>query len=364
MISPFQWLANRYQSVAKHFTYEFIDSTRVTGRTIGTDPLRSGEHYYRLTLAEMFLQNKRKWFTEWTPAVYSLVKFQFGNSEVTASHVAGPTTIEALKDKTVQASVTLNYPLTPLTPFNGGDIEIDVGLTALPGRNDLTQLLQVLGDFSKVLAVPQISTALTFAQPLVGGIQSLVGADDTQLALRLHDSFTQGSTLKPGYLGVVAKPSGSLVNAKLSVKNDRLLYDGSSLTDTDYMLLRVDSFAERDDYHALSSIDQPFQAAIKALGEAAGEFEEQARKTKLDSAERYLAAAKLAAYNSPELTYIAGRRQVIDALSRRFAEAKQVFAPGAAPRAVPGTLEEIMQHAMPVSDAVAMGAISLSELDL
>lgn len=366
-MSLFSWFKDRWKHEAVHSTYEFLDAAHVEGRSIPAGSIRSGEQYLRLTLAEMFLKNDREWFTAYTPAVYSAVSLTFGNSKEELSHVAGPSGLKDLKAGAANRSVTLNYPLTPLVPFNGGDIELELGLVALPGSNDAKRLLKVLTDFSTSLAVPQISLALSFAQPLVSGITELVGAEDTKLVLRLHDTFT-AATLQAGYWVVVGAPTGALSAAQMWVKNDRLHYGptaaaATALTGYDYALFRLDALAERDDYQALTAIGEPYQAAIDALSASIQEPDPQKQKDKLLEAERLLGAAKLAAYKSKELTFKAGRRQVIEALQKGFNEAKGLLGSGAAEQNVAATLARAMAGAMSAKEAVLAGEVSIRDLE-
>jgi hypothetical protein len=368
-MSLMDWFQDRWRSPGVHLTYEFIDASRVQGLAppMSAAPMKSGEHYFRITLAEMFLKNSRAWFTNYSPAVYSVVKLTFGSQEEAVSHIAGPSNLQDLKAASLNKGVTINYSLTPLIPFNGGDVEIEAGLVAVPGSNDVKRLLKVLTDFSKTLAVPQLSVALTFAQPLSDGIMDLVGANDNQLVLRLHDTFSQGGGFRPGYLALIGALDKELKVEQMWVKGDRLYYGATSdeavaLTGYDYALLRVDSVDERDDYHALSSIDTPYQSAISALSDAVLEPDPQKKKDKMTEAERLLAAAKVAAFKSSELTFKAGRRQVIQALQKGFDEAKALLAGGAAGQDVAGTLKKAMAGAMSVSEALLAGPPTVADL--
>lgn len=362
------WFKNRWKSEAEHSTYKFIESPHVQGRTMFATPALSGEHYFQITLAEMFLKNDRKWFTEYSPAVYSVVTLKFGDKIETLSHVAGPSGLKDLKADSVNAGVTINYPLIPLTPFNGGTVQIEAGLVALPGKNDVKRLLKVLTDVSKSLAVPQLSVALTFAQPLVDGITELVGADTTRLVLRLHDAFNQGKPIASRYLVSINAPDATLDEEQMWVKGDRLYYGpnqagAQGLKGYDYALFRVDVVDERDDYGALSAIDGPYQSAIDALGQALQEPDLAKRKEKLDEATRLLGAAKVAVYKSKELTFKTGRRQAIQALQKGFDEAKALLAAsGAADQPYPRTLAQAMKGAISVQEALALGEISSRDL--
>jgi hypothetical protein len=367
-MSLIDWFQSHWKNAAVPLTYESIEVSRAQPTPPSPTPIRSGEHYFRVTLAEMFLKNQTQWFTNYSPAVYSVVKVQFGDKEETISHVAGPSNLKDLNATSLNKGVTINYHMTPLMPFNGGVVEIEAGLVGLPGTNDALRFLKVLTDLSKTLAVPQLSVALTFAQPLVDGIMELVGANSTKLVLRLHDTLTHADGFKPGYLAVISAPAGSLNSSMMWIKGDRLHYGDSfataaPFTGYDYALFRIDSFSERDDYHALSLIDAPYQAAISALNDAIVEPDPQKKKDKMVEAERLLGAAKVAVFKSKELTFKAGRRQVIQALQKGFDEAKEMLGSGAAEQDVSKTLAQAMAGAMSVSEALLLGEVTAKDLN-
>ena len=52
-------LQDRWQKEAKQYTYAAIGAERVTGRALMPGEIKAGQHYFKLTLAEMFLKNNR-----------------------------------------------------------------------------------------------------------------------------------------------------------------------------------------------------------------------------------------------------------------------------------------------------------------
>jgi hypothetical protein len=362
------WLKNRWKQEAQHFTYLPIEADHVEGRNLFPDEIKSGEHYFKLTLAEMFLKNDRAWFSGWHPAAYSLIKFKFGDTEETVSNVAGPSSIKDL-DQHANASISMNHTLVPVVPFNGGDIELESGLVAVKDSDDVKQLLKVLTDVSTTLAVPQLSAAMAFAQPLVNGIEELAGSNKNQTAVRLHDTFAAGPTLRARYLAAIATPAGSIPPGELFVKNDKLcrgpnLASAQPIQGQDYILLRIDAMSQRDDWEDLTSIKEPFMQAIDMLNAALNEPDADKQKGMVEEAQRRLGAAKLAAFRSKDLTKVVGRRQVVDALQRKFNEAKQMFGSGAAAPLEDFTLSSVMARAMPPAQARVLGELDESELYL
>jgi hypothetical protein len=129
-----------------------------------------------------------------------------------------------------------------------------------------------------------------------------------------------------------------------------------------YALFRLDSTDERDDYHALSAIDVPYQEAIATLNASILEFDPQKKQDKMVEAERFLGAAKLAAFQSKELTFKVGRRQVIEALQKGFNEAKALLASGAGEQDIARNLTTAMAGAMPVAEARVAALVTAADL--
>lgn len=263
--------------------------------------LRAHRDYFRLILAEMHLQEGKSWFITWYPVVHALIRCQFGGKTVDIPRVAGTSQIAALEKQDLSQRVAINYPLTTSMPFNGGIVEIEAGLLAMKGSNDLKSLLKVLGDFSKLLAAPQLSAALAVAGPLASGVQDLLGGSEGDLELGFHNSFTDGAEfdLRPGYIAVILATEDQIKGEQLWVKEDRLhvgttLQASKMLTGVTHMLLRLEGFAERDDWSSLESISVPFEKAKEAL--AKNGFQEN------DEYTTQFRAAQSAAVTSADLT--------------------------------------------------------------
>jgi hypothetical protein len=127
-------------------------------------------------------------------------------------------------------------------------------------------------------------------------------------------------------------------------------------------VFRIDTPAERDDWDSLSSIEEPYQAAIEMLQSALMNPDPELQKNMLLEADRRLGAAKLAAFRAKELTKVVGRNQVLQALQDRYADAKKKLAPGAADEPIPRTLSQVMTSRISVEDARRLG--EMTERDL
>jgi hypothetical protein len=351
-------LANWSRRDARKYIVARVPDAHVANTVGEPAPLRAGRHYFRVWLCEMFLRRDREWFKSWHPAVHSLVRVQFGGTTIEVPYIAGPLRLQGVDAAHLDRVIQLNHPLTSLLPFNGGSVELAVGMLAMQGDDSIARFLNVMGNFAGLFASQELTMVLNLAAPLASGIQELIGITDGQLHLGVHQTYTSaggggGNELRPGYLLVALADDGELDTRELWVSGDRL-QRGSSLADSlpitghTYMLLRIEARQERDDWDSLQSMQLPFQAAIAALGDR--EYEQ---------AETQFRHAVSVALLSPDLAR-ADRRRVALALKEEFDAAKELGL--GAMRASPSGLGQIMQRAGSVDQAASLGDISFEEL--
>lgn len=363
------WFQSRWKSESKRYKYSRIKSANVVsdkGETLPDEPFAAGDHYFRLWLVEMFLKNDIEWFTAWHPAVHAAINFRFGDREELITRVAGASLLPDLNTENLDRVVGLNYAMTPLMPFNGGVIELSAGLLAIAGKNDVKSFLKVLGDFSNLLMVPQLSTALALATPLASGVSELVGATENRMMLGLHQTWTAGSggaaSLRAGYFAVISADDAEVDNDKLWINDGRLKY-GESLASAkpfrgyNYMLFRLERRDDRDDWDSLTAIREPYNKAIEML-----------RVGNTDQADAYIRSAKAAAFLSNELTRNVDQRRVVVQLQQRYDDAREqlsIKAFKATDKVVGETnLSEVMQGAMSTAEARSLGSLLPEDVGL
>lgn len=264
-------LARWWNRDAKKFAiYKFEDVNHVKGVNDYADPLTAEVNYFRIWLCEMYLAKDRQWFKSWYPTVHSLISLQFGGKNVEIPYIAGPLNLTNIKQSNLDKVITLNQNLTTFVPFNGGTIGLTAALLAMQGVDKLDQFIQVLGDFSNVLVLPQLSAALNVIKPIESGINTLLGIDNGEIALGIRDTYTgKGGVneLKAIYIAPILCEEKDLPKDKLWIKDSRL-YHGNSLSDCeplkgyDYMLLRIEITNTRDDLASITSINDPWMEAI------------------------------------------------------------------------------------------------------
>jgi hypothetical protein len=358
-----QWLVDRWQSESIHNTYIWIPDGNVQmqpGGALTPTPVKAGEQYYQIWLSEMFLRYQREWGSSWYPTVMVSIQLKFGNKSQEITHVAGESTLKDFK-KSDASCVALNHPITTILPFNGGSIEMEAALLSMQGKDNVQSLIKVLGSFSKLLVVPQLSVALAVAKPLAEGVAELLGVTKARPELRMHEAWggaeaVNSNILRRGYFAVISAEDGEIPAAELFVREHRLYRNDLAMEGYDYMLFRVDVGSTRDDWDSITSISGPYEEAIGMLENSLKADDPALQKGMQAEAEKRLNAARFATYRAPELTNLVGRNQVLDALDRRWKDAKRQLAGlGAVAVDVPRRLSEAMRNPLAAAKAIELG---------
>lgn len=348
-MNPFERFKDLISKDADKRILEHIPPERVDHDADYT-PVEAGRHYLRVWLEEMFLRKQQVAGTQWYPAVHSQVQLQFGSQQVTIPNVADASRV-GLNQNASGHVIARNFLLAPLLPFNGGVVQVEAGLLGIQGKNYLASFVQVLGEFSALLAVPQLSAALSVATPLANGVQRLF--DQGSLHLGLHRAFAAGA--EGGYYAAIRATEQDVDISRLHVVDHTLRYGadaGSSkpFTDYDYMLLRLEITEERDDWRQLEKIEEPYRQALEALSQ----FEEQKAQT-------MLVYAIVNALKAPELT-TADRRRVTTELRKMFEQDREDIGLGRLVEEEVSPLERAARNAMPVDQALQLGEPSIEEI--
>lgn len=312
-------LMDLFSKETQKYVYTPIPRDHVHDPQYIDEPLEGGKHYFRLWLSEMFLEKEVDWFRTWHPMAHSLIVFQFGQQSIEIANVAGDAKLKGISQTDLQKIIQLNYNMTALMPFNGGVVELITALVAIKGGDTIASVIKVLGDLSNMLVVPQLSSALNLALPIASGVQDLIGGADGRIHLGVHQSLTGkagggANVLRPGYFAVIRGNEDEYPVGKLWVKNDQLRFGNTQetsipLSGVTYMLFRIESRTERDDWKGLKDIQEAFDQALKSLGGA-----EEAIKSAF-------ARVMVMVMTSPDLTQ-ADRTRVARALREEFEQAR------------------------------------------
>jgi hypothetical protein len=299
----------------------------------------SGRAYLRIFVAEMYLEKSFAWFKKWYPAVHVGVQLDFGDQgAVIVSRVAKP------PENATVTGVLKGYEVLPLVPFKGGTVEVQAALLGMQGADYLGSAIEVLQDFSSLVA-PPLAQALTVAEKVSNGLNTMLDATNGRPLLPYHDTFVGksqgGQELRAGYLAIVRAEASDVDKTQLAIKDDALVYKNQPFREADYVLLRIDWTEKRDDYWQLRSIKQAYDSFLDVL--------ERDDQEALPGTERAMLSA---VRRSPDLAHH-DKKIVWAAIQKQMEEDKSAFELGAAaPRL---SLDDIISaYGVPMDRAVDM----------
>lgn len=259
-----------YQGRSQKLSWDWIPDDNIDdGVTI--PPFQARQCYVVVRLAEMFLRDQRILWKKFYPMVHGFIR----HKPREFSEVAGPNQLKELGTANLDRLVGLAYPLTEPIVYNGADLDLLVGLYAVPGQDAAKVLLGSLGELSKLAGV-SAEVALKVADVVKAGVEGLLQIDGNSLQLGARDTLKlsapgiKGKLAKAGYLLSVNAPSDKVDYKQLWVQKGRL-FKGTNpvaaepFADYDYMLVEIEHRDTREDWRSLPAIqkhEDEFDAAI------------------------------------------------------------------------------------------------------
>ncbi len=241
------------------------------------EPFSEGESYCRVWLVEMCLEKGVEWLKKRYPVVYSSVRFQHGGKEMAVPFIAGPDFLKTQTQKNYDRIIQLDHPLTPLFPFSHGLVEIQAGLFSMVAADWVNRFVNTLDRFSKLIRVPELSSAVKMVSPVVGGIEDLLGIGDRRLEIGYQQTFAgteeNPNRLRPGYFAVFRAEPAEISELDLGVFEERLcVMPGSSqsqikpepLAGYSYMLFRIEKNPNQN-WEGLAGIKTLVDKMVEAM---------------------------------------------------------------------------------------------------
>ena len=262
----------------------------------GTPPAHGGSavadrHYVRITVAGAYLAKATRWFAALQPLVHAVVRLQHADRTVDLPHVSSGDRVAGVAVD--GGHLFRNLRLTPLLPFRGGDVMLQVGLVAMPSEGGLQVATKLLSDLGELVVAPPLATALRLAPLVTRGLEQIAGVTKPRASLGFADTYDRHS-LVDGYVAIVGAPSAQIAAEALRVVDGTLhvATPGGTerLTGVDWLLLRIEVADDRDDWAELASVAPTYRDALTAAA---------VDPARADAA---LAAAVVAIWQAPELT--------------------------------------------------------------
>ncbi|MEV4091730.1 hypothetical protein [Streptosporangium saharense] len=337
-MTVWQRIESWFHAASEHVTVGFVPEEDAVA-------LAPYEGYIRLFVAEGFLADRRSWAADQYPALHGGVSLSFlGGQPLAFTTMAG-------QSAWLAPGVTLSEPITPLLPYGGGTVSVQAGLYRVSEKGPLGTAVQIAGGLAGLVA-PPLAAAAAIATKLSEGIDRILGDLGEQPVLGVHWTMVApvpgapGSgvrTVRAGHLVVINSPEPP---GALSIEDGRLRVDGRPPTGADFLVLRIECRADRDDWRF---------PELAQLIDRAGE--EYLRRGETQTFRDLRSDAVVRAWCSPDLTPL-DRKRVATLVAGEIDEVRRLGV-------VPGeeeTLEEAVTLRLPSRDAPELDGLRLADL--
>ncbi|MEZ0074819.1 hypothetical protein [Planotetraspora sp. GP83] len=226
-------IASWFAAEAEHVTLAFLPEP-------GSRPLMPYQGYLRLWLAEGFLADRRTWTIDHYPALHGGMTLGFlGSEPVTFTTMTRPVW--------TAAGIRLDQEISPLVPYSAGVVNVQAGLYRASEKGPIGAAVQVVGELAGLIG-PPLATAAAIAAKVSDGLDAVLESTGEKPVLGVDFGMVApgggGRPVQAGHVVVLNTPKAP---GELAILDGLLHVDGERLTGIDYLVLRIECRAERDD---------------------------------------------------------------------------------------------------------------------
>jgi hypothetical protein len=229
-----------------------IPMSHVVGDRFAEETLISDQCYFQISLAEMFIRDRRQYWFTFLPFVLVLAEFIFNNERTSVPVFAGED-FQFLKsiEKFIHGESVeyRNIPLIGPTPYMGGGIKLFIGLFRTQNEDLSRRIFDVVNAIARVTPVTELGLYMSLAAPIEKGVASILGIKEVQLRIGVAQQINDSSDANPTSAGYVALVNATEVRGQMWVQNGELWVGDDKpderFTDADYCLVRVEFLRSR-----------------------------------------------------------------------------------------------------------------------
>jgi hypothetical protein len=224
------------------------------------------ETYFEIRLSQLHLQYRRENWRQFIPLASLMTQFLYAGERRTVPFVVGPELLASVPQLDKRDEVEFrNIRVVGPYPYAGDDLELFAGLFRVVTGDWAGPVLSLLESVTKAFDLSKLSSFVSVTEPLVSGIEQLLGMRDVELRMAMYrqmatpsDETAQrqhGTVLQRGYyvlIGALARPLGDGEQEALRVR-DGMLWRADSkglveFKEADFLLFQLVPLLSRPDY--------------------------------------------------------------------------------------------------------------------
>lgn len=246
---------------AEDWLYFKIPSAQTTSDTEIRE-IRAQKDYISVNLKGMRIVNVRKGLSKFYGTVHSNISVpnrDTGKAEFKV--LTTPGKLQELDASNIDKVISTNIPLLGPVPYEGGRVEMELGLFSIKAVDLTAPVLSLLSNISKLSGVSFVNTATHYLEPLKQGIEILTGSSD-KTVLEIGLSTTWDKLVTGNYV-IMRVPADKINEDELFLDKEFRLTDenGNSVRDYPYLVFEIIATNHRYDYFNIPDIG----AAYKSL---------------------------------------------------------------------------------------------------
>lgn len=272
------------------------------------------QQYLSVTVNEMYLTTKRKWFKEFEPMVVSVTEYVYGDKLVQNPFVVGSSLLDNKKHPAPNGTLFHDTRVAGIHPYLGDRITLNMALYRSQTKDHLANALELLEKVSGIFnanIAGLLKNIVEVSNVVISGVDKLTGSGAVKplFGWRIELDPVLHGKIMPAYYVMIDKSEREWDKKKFFVKKSRLFYGDSlenakEFREDEYILFSLLSRDRRDDYSLLPVYKTYEQIVDFAAGFAEITDEDKKKITAL------LRGLNFEIMKSPDFTEPDGARQM------------------------------------------------------
>lgn len=262
------WFNDLVGKVSKAETIDFVFRGPLTvgGKLPELLPLNAHATYLQVDVKSLRLPLTREGVTRYHGVVHTFVDIAGrGNQAAQFATATTPSALAGLDPKNVSNILTINKRVVGPTPWNGGDLKLQIGLFSVVEQDLAGPFLSTITALSDKFGGAFVATAKPFIDIIGEGVKAL-SRQEGSVKLEVGLDIT-ASQPHAGYYALVAASKDSLQDAKLDLdpSDFRLRVDGSDYKHHAYLIYGIVSAPKQDRWGEIDDLREAYQAVRQSI---------------------------------------------------------------------------------------------------
>jgi hypothetical protein len=180
-----------------------------------------------------------------------------------------PNQLQNADPKHANRIISLNHPLFGPVPYDGGDLNVKIGLFSIKAADLSGPFIDVLSTIASAAGGgAYVAAVKPFVDPLKKGIEAVTDtSQDTRLEIGLVKTYNVPTT---GYFVVIRADEAAIDKSKFRIdENERLVNDsdGKPIRDYPYFVFTIEYTKQHETWYEITDLQQAYNELIVTVND-------------------------------------------------------------------------------------------------